>query len=160
MKSLRFHGSWSAHMDPGPEFTYLCWGKKSSKRQKQNPLTATNLQHRCQKFTHQVLPNTISPPLNHKTLWWLEHNHHKCKQMRETDTQKVMLMLLSTALAGVAQWIECQTVNPKVASDSQSGHMPGLRDRTPVGATWEATTHWCFSPSQSPSPPLSLKINK
>ena len=116
MKSLRFHGSWSAHMDPGPEFTYLCWGKKSSKRQKQNPLTATNLQHRCQKFTHQVLPNTISPPLNHKTLWWLEHNHHKCKQMRETDTQKVMLMLLSTALAGVAQWIECQTVNPKVAS--------------------------------------------
>ena len=36
--------------------------------------------------------------------------------MRETDTQKVMLMLLSTALAGVAQWIECQTVNPKVAS--------------------------------------------
>ena len=25
--------------------------------------------------------------------------------------------------------------------DSQSGHMPGLQARSPVGATWEATTH-------------------
>ena len=44
--------------------------------------------------------------------------------------------------------------------DSQSGHMPGLQARFSVGAKWEATTHWCFSPSLSPSPPLSLKINK
>ena len=44
--------------------------------------------------------------------------------------------------------------------DSQSGHMPGLRARSPLGGAWEATTHWCFSPSLSPSLPLSLKINK
>ena len=44
--------------------------------------------------------------------------------------------------------------------DSQSGHMPGLQARIPVGGTWEATTHGCFSPSLSPSLPLSLKINK
>ena len=44
--------------------------------------------------------------------------------------------------------------------DSQSGHMPGLQARSPVGGVWEATTHWCFSPSLPPSLPLSLKINK
>ena len=42
----------------------------------------------------------------------------------------------------------------------QSGHMPGLQARSPVGGTWEATTQWCFSPSVSPSFTLSLKINK
>ena len=41
--------------------------------------------------------------------------------------------------------------------DSQSGHMPGLRARSPVGGVWEATTHRCFSPSLSPSLPFSLK---
>ena len=41
--------------------------------------------------------------------------------------------------------------------DSQSGHMPGLRPKSPVGGTREATTP-CFSPSFSlPSP---LKMNK
>ena len=44
--------------------------------------------------------------------------------------------------------------------NSQSGHMPGLQARSPVGAMWDVTTHWCFSPSLSPSLPLSLKINK
>ena len=42
---------------------------------------------------------------------------------------------------------------------SQLGHMPGLQARSPVGGIWEATTHWCFSPSLSPSLLLSLKIN-
>ena len=40
--------------------------------------------------------------------------------------------------------------------DSQSGHMPGLRARSPVGGTWEVTTHWCFSPSLSHSLPFYL----
>ena len=44
--------------------------------------------------------------------------------------------------------------------NSQSGHMPGLHARSPIGGTWEAITHWCVSPSLSPSLPLSLKINK
>ena len=43
---------------------------------------------------------------------------------------------------------------------SRSGHMPGLRARSMVGGTWEVTTHWCFSPSLSPSLPLFLKIKK
>ena len=29
--------------------------------------------------------------------------------------------------------------------DSQSGHMPGLQARSPVGGTQQATTHWRFS---------------
>ena len=44
--------------------------------------------------------------------------------------------------------------------DSQSVHMPGLQARSPVGGAQEATTHWCFSPSLFPSPPVSLKLNK
>ena len=42
--------------------------------------------------------------------------------------------------------------------DSQSGHMPGLQARSPVGSVQAATTHWCF-PLSFPSP-LSKKINK
>ena len=42
-------------------------------------------------------------------------------------------------VAGVAQWIERQSMNQRADSfDSQSGHMPGLQARSPVG---EATTH-------------------
>ena len=40
------------------------------------------------------------------------------------------------------------------------GHIPPLQARSPVGGTREATTHWCFFPSLSPSFPLCLKINK
>ena len=40
--------------------------------------------------------------------------------------------------------------------NSQSGHMPGLRARPPLGGVQEATTHWYFSPSL----PISLKISK
>ena len=60
------------------------------------------------------------------------------------------------ALAGVAQWIECWPVNKRVTGfSSQSGHMPGFGARSPIGGAWEATTHWCFSPSLFPSLPLS-----
>ena len=44
--------------------------------------------------------------------------------------------------------------------DSQSGHMPGLWAKSPVGGVQGATTHRCLSPSLSPSLPLSLKTNK
>ena len=43
--------------------------------------------------------------------------------------------------------------------DSQSGHMPGLQARSPVGGAQEATTDWCISPFP-PSLPFSLKITK
>ena len=36
----------------------------------------------------------------------------------------------------------------------QSRHMPELQVRSPVGGTWEATTHWCFSPFLLPFPSL------
>ena len=39
--------------------------------------------------------------------------------------------------------------------NSQSGHMPGLQAKFPVGGVQEATTHWCFSPSSSFPSPLS-----
>ena len=35
--------------------------------------------------------------------------------------------------------------------------VPGLQaEGGAAGGTWEATTHWCFSPSHSPSLPISL----
>ena len=38
------------------------------------------------------------------------------------------------ALAGVAQWIECQPVNQRIAGSILSlGHMPGLQARFQVG---------------------------
>ena len=42
--------------------------------------------------------------------------------------------------------------------NSQSGHMPGFRARSPIRGAWESTTHWCFSPFLLSFPPL--KINK
>ena len=44
-------------------------------------------------------------------------------------------------------------------SDSPSGHRPGLQAGPQSGCMWEATNQ-CFSPSLSPTHPLSLKINK
>ena len=41
----------------------------------------------------------------------------------------------------------------------QSGHRAGLQARSPEGGAWEATTHWCFSPSLFLPPIPSLKIN-
>ena len=61
------------------------------------------------------------------------------------------------ALAGVAQWIECQPKGLQV--NSWSGYIPWLRARSPFGGVREATDQ-CFSPSLSPSLPLSLKIKK
>ena len=48
---------------------------------------------------------------------------------------------------------------------SQSGHMPGLWAGPQLGACekqliYVSLTHLCFSPSLSPSLPLSLKVNK
>ena len=36
----------------------------------------------------------------------------------------------------------------------------GVVGQVPTGGTWEATTHWCFSPSHSSSLPFCLKVNK
>ncbi|KAF6125441.1 hypothetical protein HJG60_009884 [Phyllostomus discolor] len=51
-----------------------------------------------------------------------------------------------SALAGVAQWIECRLAcKPKgLGLDPQSGHMPGLQARSPVGDV-RGTTNQCIS---------------
>ena len=54
---------------------------------------------------------------------------------------------------GSVDWVPACELIPSL------GHMPGLQARSPVVGAQEATTHWCFFPSLSPSPPLS-KINK
>ena len=70
------------------------------------------------------------------------------------------LMSACAALAGVAQWFQCGPANQRVTSSIPSqGTCPGCRPCPQWGA-WEATTHWCFSPSLSPSLLLSLKMNK
>ena len=64
------------------------------------------------------------------------------------------------SLAVVAQWIDCGPVNQSCWFNSQSGHMLGWQARSSARGMREAATHWCFSPSLSPSLPLSVKINK
>ena len=55
----------------------------------------------------------------------------------------------------MVQWIEHQPAKQRVA-----GAISRQGTGSPVGGAWEATTHWCFSPSFSPSLQLSLNINK
>ena len=70
------------------------------------------------------------------------------------------------ALAGVAQWTEHWPVDPKAASsipiqgtclDCRPGRWLEACKRQPTDVSF---SHQCFSPSLSPSLPLSLKINK
>ena len=58
------------------------------------------------------------------------------------------------ALAGVAQWIELGPANQSCWFDSQSGHMPGLQARSPVGVHERQPSVFLSLP------PLCLKINK
>ena len=71
-----------------------------------------------------------------------------------------------TALAGVAQWIEHQSVNQKVAGSIPSqgtclgcgpGPQLGACERQPINVS---LTHWSFPPFLSPSLLFYLKINK
>ena len=62
-------------------------------------------------------------------------------------------LIISPGWCGSVDW--APAYEPKGRQfDSQSGHMPGLQDRFPVGGVWEATIHWCFSPSFSLPPHL------
>ena len=72
---------------------------------------------------------------------------------------KLYVRSVSSALAGVPQWIEGWPVNRRVVSliPSQGtclGCGPGPQQLIHV-----SLTHGCFSPSLSPPLPLSLKIN-
>ena len=98
-----------------------------------------------------------------KKVNWLNSHFHcktlRCRiQYREKYKIKRPIKIKTIALAGVAQWIERQPVNQRVASLIPSpGHMSGLWARSPVGGVWETTTYWCFSPSLSLTLPLSKK---
>ena len=85
-------------------------------------------------------------------------------EIRRCESSKLFFFLrLFWGLAGVAQWNAHRLANGKVAGSFPSqGTCLGCWARSPVGGMWKATTHWCFSPSLSPSLPLSLKnkINK
>ena len=65
------------------------------------------------------------------------------------------------ALAGGAQWTEYRPEKPGVTGLIPSqGTCLGCRPGPQWGARQEATTHWCFSSSLSPSLPLWKEINK
>ena len=74
--------------------------------------------------------------------------------------------ICNTTLAGVAEWIERLPVNWKVTGlIPGQGTCPGCRPGPQMGVCKRqpihvSLTHPCFSPSLSPSLPLSLKTNK
>ena len=82
-----------------------------------------------------------------------------CASKKMPGKSFIKLLTVGPGWCGSADWVPaCKPKGRRF--DSQSGHMPGLRTRSPVGGTWEATAHPCFSPSLSLSLPLSVKINK
>ena len=93
--------------------------------------------------------------------WHLGHSRGDADL--ETTLEKPLGLL--TAFKKVQPWLvwlsgSSAGCEPKGRQfNSQSGHMPGLLARSPVGGTREATTHWCFSPSLSPSLPLFKNNN-
>ena len=69
---------------------------------------------------------------------------------------------IELALGGVAQWIEHQPAyEPKGRRfDSQSGHIPGLQARLPVGGVRKRGNHTLMFLSLSFSLPSPLSKNK
>ena len=73
---------------------------------------------------------------------------------------KILLKIINSCpgRCGSVNWAPaCEPKDCRFSS--QSGHMPGLWARSPVGGAQEATTHWCF-PFSSPSPLINKKCNK
>ena len=70
----------------------------------------------------------------------------------------VTIKTYSPGWCGSVDWVPaCESKG--CMFDSQSGHMPELQARSPVGDVQGATTHWYFFPSFSP-PLFSLKKKK
>ena len=98
---------------------------------------------KCHRPIHKCARACTHPPRN-STL----HRHTMLDYLIE-------IVLQPSDWCGSADWEPA--CEPKGGQfDPQSGRMPGLWARSPVGGAWEATTHWCFSPSLSPSLPLCL----
>ena len=81
-------------------------------------------------------------------LWELQHPPHIALDHKDivNDTSTC------PGWCGWVDWVPaCEGKSHRFCS--QSGHMPGFWARSLLGGAWEATTHWCFSPSL----PLSKK---
>ena len=110
-----------------------------------------------------------------KVLTWVqaENNHYStfnflcCRlQLKSTgtSTQRLKFKHGCTGWCGSVDWTWAWEAKGHWF-DSQSGNVPGLQARSPVGGAGKATTDWCFSlslfSSLLPFPSLPLiKINK
>ena len=74
-----------------------------------------------------------------------------------TTIELPLILSLLVELSGFERRPAKQRVAGSIPSQ---GTCLGCRARSLGGGAWEATTHWCFSPSLSPSPPFYLKLNK
>ena len=78
------------------------------------------------------------------------------------NTKLPILKFQTSDLAGVAQWIECQPGDWKVAGSIPGQHIClGYGPGPQLRGVWEATdvslTHECFSPFLPPLPSLKIK---
>ena len=88
---------------------------------------------------------------------------NKCSLRSSVNAHKLTSFLLEifwdTALAGVAQWIECRLQTKGLPVQFPVRAHAWVVGQVPSGGHMRGN-HTCFSPSLSPFLSLSLKINK
>ena len=128
------------------------------------------------KYT--VTPTTLIPKVKGRGLVYFNHIGSQCFRCFDPleDINNIHLVLkrnqhfkklfIFSALAGVAQWIECRPVNQKgTGSIPSQGTCLACRPGPWLGVYKRqlmdvSLSHRCFSPSLSPFLPFSLKVNK
>ena len=120
--------------------------------------------------------------VNNKYKWWIEHSDPDCQEtwiwvcskfsainsllknfealefiiiIKNNNSLPISWFEFCLALARVAQWIEHQPGNQRVPGSIPIRAHAWVVGQVPSKGVPEVTSHWCFSPSLSPSLPLS-----
>ena len=91
---------------------------------------------------------SCSKKLNMRVTIWLSSSGLRQRPSRRKNVCPHKKLYRGPGWGSSVDWaLDCKSKGQGL--DFQSGHMPGLRARSPVGGAWVATTHWC---SLSPFP--------
>ena len=143
-------------------------GTKIWKGSHQGNKSSQRIKHTCCPHCFGLLsaPRTYQGNTGQSTAVLTDGPFVNLSLVKEHKLTFLFIKKSQVALAGVAQWIEHRPVNREAAGliPSQGtllgcgpGPLLGLCERQPIDVS---LTQGCFSPSLSPSLPLSLKVNK